>query len=567
MSWVAGERPITIAILAMGGEGGGVLSNWIAAVGETAGWTSQATSVAGVAQRTGATIYYVELIPPHTSAGDDARPDPVLSMMPTPGEVDIVIASELMEAGRSIQRGFVTPDRTTFICSTNRVYSIDERSTLGDGRVDSEALISSAQSAAKSLISGDFMALALNAKSVISASLFGALAGSGALPFSREEFEAAITNTGKAKAAEASLRAFALGHDAATRALEVAQAEAALEAGKASAGEDGKDDKPARAPIPLQLSTRRPKDPAEEAAALELEMAALAADSPHTLVGPELTGHADRVVASFPPAARLMLLRGLVRTAMYQDLAYADHYLQRVARVAAVDPDRDGDATMTTEAARHTALWMCYHDTVLVALQKTRQERLKRVREEAGAAPGQLMQVREFLHPQVEELTDSMPTKMGALLRDSKVFAKLVDTVASKGIVVNTTSATGYTTLSVLARMRPLRPRSLRFGQEQQHIDDWLGYVIESSPIDPEFATEVIRLERVLKGYGATHKHGSQSFALLMQAARKLRGKDTAAADLASLKEAALRDESGEALRAGLAKLRLGIIAPAPIPH
>ena len=40
-----------------------------------------------------------------------------------PGDVDIVIASELMEAGRAVQRGLVTPDRTTFIVSTNRVYA------------------------------------------------------------------------------------------------------------------------------------------------------------------------------------------------------------------------------------------------------------------------------------------------------------------------------------------------------------------------------------------------------------------------------------------------------------
>ena len=57
------QQPIKIAILAMGGEGGGVLADWIVDMGEANGWYAQTTSVPGVAQRTGATIYYVELFP------------------------------------------------------------------------------------------------------------------------------------------------------------------------------------------------------------------------------------------------------------------------------------------------------------------------------------------------------------------------------------------------------------------------------------------------------------------------------------------------------------------------
>src|SRR5690606_24444417 len=55
------EKPIAIAILAMGGQGGGVLCDWIVAVAERNGWHAQSTSVPGVAQRTGATLYYIEM--------------------------------------------------------------------------------------------------------------------------------------------------------------------------------------------------------------------------------------------------------------------------------------------------------------------------------------------------------------------------------------------------------------------------------------------------------------------------------------------------------------------------
>ena len=70
----------------------------------------------------------------------------MLGLTPVPGDVDIVIASELMEAGRAVQRGLVTPDRTTFIVSTNRVYAMTERIALADGRVDSAALLEGCRS-------------------------------------------------------------------------------------------------------------------------------------------------------------------------------------------------------------------------------------------------------------------------------------------------------------------------------------------------------------------------------------------------------------------------------------
>src|SRR5215471_1039709 len=117
-------RAISIAILAMGGEGGGVLADWIVDLVEHSGYCAQTTSVPGVAQRTGATIYYVEIFPDALVRATGK--EPVLALMPVPGEVDIVIASELMEAGRAVQRGLITPERTTLIASTHRVYSMTE---------------------------------------------------------------------------------------------------------------------------------------------------------------------------------------------------------------------------------------------------------------------------------------------------------------------------------------------------------------------------------------------------------------------------------------------------------
>ena len=145
-----------MAILAMGGEGGGVLADWCVDMAEHCGYWAQTTSVPGVAQRTGTTIYYLEFFPKF----GEPNAEPILSTMAAPGEVDIVIASELMEAGRAVQRGFVTPTLTTFIASTHRVYSMAEKMALGDGRVDSDVLLHSARNAARVFIPSDFAKVA-----------------------------------------------------------------------------------------------------------------------------------------------------------------------------------------------------------------------------------------------------------------------------------------------------------------------------------------------------------------------------------------------------------------------
>jgi indolepyruvate ferredoxin oxidoreductase beta subunit len=549
-SWSEGRRPLTLAILALGGEGGGVLADWVVAAAEGAGYYAQNTSVAGVAQRTGATVYYVEMFPPAASgktsppaapANGRVRSEPIMSIFPTPGEVDVVVTSELMECGRAIQRGFATPDRTTLITSTSRVYSIDEKISMSDGRVDDDELLAAAGRASQRLVAADFEAMADTAGSVISASLFGAVAGSGALPFTREQFEAPIRSFGKS--VEPSLAAFASGFDAAVSALQAP-----------ANGAPAADTPHAEGLLPLTTWSGASTSKAPEAAKAtdEARRNAVAATDPASLVGPDLRDLAERV-RDLPPAARSMTLHGLVRTAVYQDRAYAERYLARVSRFAVVDPDGDGDgeARLTREAARHISLWMCYQDTIQVAMQKTRRARMERVRAEAKAKPNQLLEVREFLHPQIDEITDTLPTVLGATLRRSRSFQRLVHKATHKGMILNTTSVAGYTLLTTMARVRPLRPRSLRFGREQAAIEAWMEQALSVAD-QPDLAREIIECQKVLKGYGATYAHGSESFEKLMTAARSLAGSEDAAARLAELRTAALADEHGTALDAQL---------------
>jgi indolepyruvate ferredoxin oxidoreductase beta subunit len=492
-------QPIKIAILAMGGEGGGVLADWIVDLGEHNGHIAQTTSVPGVAQRTGATIYYVELYPKAQAERDGATP--VLALMPLPGDVDVVLASELMEAGRAVQRGLVTPERTTLVASTHRVYSIAEKTALGDGRVDSEQLLAHAQAAAKRFVRFDMAQAAESAGSVISAVLFGALAGTGVLPFSRAQFEATIERGGVG--VKPSLTAFAAAH-----------ARAAAEPESATA-----------VALPAAPVSVVPRDP-------------------------HVRALLDRV-AGFPFAAKGVLVEGVRRLVDYQDPDYAGLYLDRLARVAQL-PD-DGDALLLNETARHLALWMSYEDTVRVAELKTRATRFERVRDEVRVADDQLLAINEYMHPRLQEICETLPAGLGRWLEGSGWPRRLVERFTRKGRVITTSSLRGFLMLYLLAGMKRWRRSSLRFAAETQRIEHWLAQIAQAAAINPRLAVEVAQCQRLVKGYSDTHARGLRNFEAVMAAVQRA-GATLAPATLRELRDAALADEHGDKLRATLAR-------------
>ena len=169
------QRPTTILIAALGGEGGGVMADWLVDAATRSGFPVQSTSIPGVAQRTGATTYYLEIYPASRDALGGR--EPVMSLTPTPGNVDMMVASELLEAARAMHSGYVSPERTTFVASTHRVYATVEKMQMGDGRFDGELALESARQLAKQPVLFDMRELALANGTVINAVLFGAMAG------------------------------------------------------------------------------------------------------------------------------------------------------------------------------------------------------------------------------------------------------------------------------------------------------------------------------------------------------------------------------------------------------
>ena len=506
-------RSINIAILALGGQGGGVLVDWIVGMAEHEGWTAQATSVAGVAQRTGATIYYVELV----SKQDRPRPDvqPVLALMAVPGDVDVVIAAELMEAGRAVQRGLVTPDRTTLIASSHRIYSVLEKTTPGNGLADSEPVAQLLKDNARQLVLDDMQALAVKNGSVISASLFGALAGSGALPFPQSAFEGVVERNGVGvKTSLAALRAAA---------------------------------DLARQP------TAQPQVVAHTAAS---SMETSARPLPEKAAAPAVQPLLDRIRAEFPAPAWNMLGEGLARVLDYQDVAYGHEYLDRVAAFV-----RFGDATLVAEAAHWIAVAMSYDDVIRVADLKTRPERWARVRREVGAGADEVVGTEEFFHPRLAEVLGLLPLGLARWVQSSPGVSGWLAPRLDKGRRIRAFSLRGHLQLRFVAGLRRWRRGNLRHAEEMQHIQQWLDVALALAPHDLALATEVLRCRRLVKGYSDTHARGSSRFDRLMRAAQSLRGREGAAAALASLREAALRDAEGKALEQRWGALQLPAVA------
>ncbi len=424
-----------VLIAALGGEGGGVLAEWLVQCAQQAGLVAQATSVPGVAQRTGSTSYYIEW------AGEGA---PVFALSPMPGRVDVVVASEWLETARMMERGFVTPELTTLIASTSRVFTTHEKMHGADGRFDPERIRTLALTLAKHAVLMDMEALTIQHQTVVSAVMFGAMAGAGALPWSDEVSEAVIRASGKG--VKASLAAFA-----AAKAQASAKPAAELVASTPSAGV-------------------------------------------HSLVQ--------------------LIDLGAQRCEDYQDARYAHDYRKRLQTALPVGALEGGlDAAQTalwSDAARQLALWMCYEDVVRVADLKTRPERFARIRQEAQAAPTELVHVTEHFKPGVDEIASILPAAWGwRLLAWAEQKPERARHV---GLHIRSTSLWGYLMLRAMARLRPWRRSSLRYAEEHAALEGWWTALCALAPQSTALGQALAQLPQVLKGYGDTQRRGREHY-------------------------------------------------------
>jgi indolepyruvate ferredoxin oxidoreductase beta subunit len=448
---------------------------------------------------------------------------------------------------------------------------------MGDGRSSSAALLAQAKAAALRFIGFDMARAADESQSVISAVLFGALAGAAVLPFDRAQFEATIERGGVG--VKASLAAFAAAFERAAREAHAADgghgahaahgghgghvAHAALDALDADDADGGHAAHAAHGGHAAHdgdvahVARAAHEEPSEPSAPGSPE-AASAQKLPHA-AHPQVQALLDAACSSFSGATLNIVLEGLRRLVDYQDPAYAALYLERLGavRAIAIANARGADSTLLMqETARHLALWMSYEDTIRVADLKTRDSRFARVRGEVRAEAGQVLAINEYLHPRLQEIADTLPARFGRWLLASRVPRRLVERAACKGRVVQTSSLRGYLLLSAVAGLRRWRRTTLRFGHEQARIEEWLADIRDAAATDLPLGTEIARCQRLVKGYGETHERGLRNFATLRgtwtQGQRRV-----PANTLALLREAALADEQGLALRAAMQGLGL----------
>ncbi|EED35428.1 indolepyruvate ferredoxin oxidoreductase beta subunit [Luminiphilus syltensis NOR5-1B] len=479
------SRAINMVIAALGGEGGGVLTNWLIAVADQEGWLCQTTSLAGVAQRTGATIYYLEFIP---------RPEdgsqPVLSLFPSQGDIDIAVASEIAEAGRMLSRGFVSPEQTTLIASTHRVYGITEKSATGDGTIDPAMLSEMCARYARRFIQFDMLELVGRHNTVVSAALFGAIAGSEVLPFARETFERII---GEGRGADANRAAFNEAWD------------------RAQSGGVGLFD---------------PNDKGDSSG--------FVLPDAHTAQGRVLI---ERMRA-LPVMCHEVVYRGASRLIDYQDLAYAEDYLFLVEKLATA-LDSAGSVALT-EAARYLALWMAFEDIPRVAQLKVRPDRQQAIRDEVRAEPEQPIRVTEFFHPRVEEIAAMLPKRFGERLLASETARSGLGRLLGPR-KLRTDRLSVYLIMRVLARLRRFRRGTLGYAEERGMIDRWFGAVLWASARDPELALELAECGRMVKGYGATRARTTSRLMRILDTVD--REAEVSPARIRQLREAAMEGE------------------------
>jgi indolepyruvate ferredoxin oxidoreductase beta subunit len=497
-------QPISILLCALGGEGGGVLADWLVDVARHAGHPAQATSIPGVAQRTGATTYYLEVYPlPHSQLQGRL---PVLGLNPLPGRLDALVSSELLETARQIGNGLASSDRTLVISASSRALTTAEKMTMGDGRRPEGPLLDVVATHSLRHHVMDMASLCQQSGTMVSAIMLGAMAGSGLLPFERAHYEAVLA--GPSSSAKASLRGFALAFDLVTRQREQAQ---------------------------YVEHVMKPALPAPSAS--ESASAALPSD----------------VAAKFPAALHPLMALAHQRLVEYQGPAYARLYAQRLERLLSAEASsKDASRPVTAETTRWLALWMAFDDIIRVADLKSRASRWDRVTQEVKAKEGDVLKVYDHFKPGVPELAALLPQGLASrLLRWDRARVANGKVPWSMPLKVARHALWGMASLRILASLRVLRPIGSRYQAEQALIEEWLGGIESATRQSPALGLELARCGQLIKGYGSTNERGKDNLLHILRhvcgPASKVPVAEQAEA-VARIRQAALQDEAGQAL-------------------
>ena len=167
-----------------------------------------------------------------------------------------------------------------------------------------------------------------------------------------------------------------------------------------------------------------------------------------------------------------------------------------------------------------------------------------------------MLAINEYMHPRLQEICETLPAAFGRWLLASGWPRRLVERFTQHGRVITTSSLRGYLMLYTVAGLRRWRRSTLRFGQENALIEQWLRLIESTAATNPQLAVEVAQCQRLVKGYSDTHERGLRNYETLVAVVQRTQkaGAPLAPATLRELRDAALADERGDQLRASLTR-------------
>ncbi len=465
---------IKIMVPAVGGQGGGVLTEWLVQAFFLENYDVQGISLPGLSQRGGSTVYYLEAHPRPESPDKQI----IFAQFPVPGEVDVIISQEFLELGRALQLGYGS-DRTTIVTSTHRIYSTLEKMPIGSGIYSDENLRKIATAFSSKLIELNALQLAKDNGMddlAVNAILFGALAASGRLPLSKASFISSVEKVGVA--VKTNLRGFDVGWSF--------------------------------------VSSRKYAESEKKAVVWETFVKARA-DRLEEYEREVYLGKVSRIETEFPSQLREIIAESLYRLIDYQDEGYADTYIDDVREIYRLDESMKGNLKLTEHFARNLALLMSYEDGIRVAELKIKSERFKRIKEEMRLRDDQVFKVVDYLKPDAEELYGLLPNIIIApfvRIIESPIFRKIWR--RKKPITFaqtpTTTSFSGYLRLWMMTKIKFMRPHSYRFRKERALMRKYRESTIYYAGLDYKLGSLVARSGSMVKGYGKVRRRTIKAF-------------------------------------------------------
>lgn len=456
---ISADRPRAKRILigTVGGQGGGVLSDWLVHGLLNAGWRATSIGLLGLSQRAGTVTYYCEAIP-----GQGKMPIP--SVFAVPGDVDILIGQELLELGRLVFGGFASPT-CSIIGNSARYLTTMEKMPAEGGIYDSSIIARAVAELAPgrhNVVDAQRLVLEAGLPALTSnALLLGAAIASPAFDLPREPFHEAIRES--EVNVKASIAAFDIGYNRM---------------------KDGT--------LPrMMVEGQKPIDGAELARQRQGRLSENQRKDYDRLL--------SHAALTYGPGMHLILAEALYRLMDYQDTQYAEEFLGRVAKMA---KQPGADANLVEAYAQHLSNWMTYEDGARVAQLKTRPERFEWIKKDFGIAEGQRFVVTDYLVPDMEQILGGLPKPIASLIETiGRIFKSDFDTLKFP-IQINTNGFWGYSLMRGIAMLKGLRRMSRRYGHEQILLARWEAAIVTNLKKNPQLGTLAADAGRIVKGYG-----------------------------------------------------------------